>query len=158
QDFTLSAQDQAKTIKSVTFQQAGGSKLDVFALSGVSLPAAVTGFANSVNVTANSTIEVPTIATSLGAVSVKAGATLTVTGKFPLTIGGSTVTPPTTIPGAATQFSVTTSVTSTPIGKAVTFTVSALDAAGALAANYAGTVKFSSSDTAATLPANVKLT
>src|SRR5207248_415776 len=76
QDFSLPAADQAKLIKSVSFQQASGSRLNVFALSGVSLPAAVTGFANAVNVTANSTINVPTIATSLGAVSVKAGATL----------------------------------------------------------------------------------
>src|SRR5205085_12636960 len=91
QDFTLPAADQAKTIKSVTFQQASGSRLNVFALSGVSLPAAVTGFANAVNVTANSTINVPTIATSLCAVRVQDGATLTVTGTFPLTIGGSTV-------------------------------------------------------------------
>src|SRR5207253_25956 len=59
--------------------------------------------------------------------------------------------------GAATHLSVTPSVTTAPTNTPVTFTVSALDANNFVAAGYSGTVKFSSSDTAATLPANATL-
>ena len=59
---------------------------------------------------------------------------------------------------AATHFSVTTaSATATP-GTPISFTVTALDASNATATGYAGTVHFTSSDTAAALPANSTLT
>jgi len=58
--------------------------------------------------------------------------------------------------GSATEFSVS-GPTIDGAGLAFTITVTARDAAGALAANYAGTVHFASSDPRASLPANSAL-
>lgn len=58
---------------------------------------------------------------------------------------------------AATQFSAS-GPTISGAGIAFTFTVTALDAAGGLATGYSGTVHFTSSDPAAVLPPNSKLT
>jgi autotransporter-associated beta strand protein len=60
-------------------------------------------------------------------------------------------------PGAATHFSITPSVTKANAGDVVTFTVAALDANNIISGSYAGTVKFTSSDAAAILPANATL-
>jgi len=59
--------------------------------------------------------------------------------------------------GAATHFSIT-APSSASAGTAFNFTVTALDASNNTSAGYAGTVQFTSSDTAAVLPANAKLT
>jgi autotransporter-associated beta strand protein len=60
-------------------------------------------------------------------------------------------------PGAVTHLSVTPSVTKANAGDVVTFTVAALDANNIINGSYAGTVKFTSSDAAAILPANATL-
>ena len=59
-------------------------------------------------------------------------------------------------PGAPTALSVSAPSTAT-FGKAVNFTVTAVDAEGNTVTSYAGTVDFSSSDTKAVLPAASKL-
>lgn len=58
----------------------------------------------------------------------------------------------------ATQLAVSVSAANTTAGTAVSVTVRAVDASGALVTTYAGTVHFTSSDTQATLPADSKLT
>ena len=60
-------------------------------------------------------------------------------------------------PAAATHFVVSAPAAATA-GSAVTFTVTALDAYNNIAAGYAGTVRFTSTDPAAVLPANTTLT
>ena len=86
QDFTLPAADQAKTLTGITFQgnnaASGGPILNIWAISGVAIFDSPV-FANNVNVTANSTIDVPTVASTMGALSVKPCASLSITGKFP---------------------------------------------------------------------------
>ncbi len=62
-------------------------------------------------------------------------------------------------PGSATHFAVAvTSSTTITAGGTVNFSVTALDAYGNTATGYAGTVKFTSTDTQAALPANSTLT
>ena len=69
-----------------------------------------------------------------------------------------TATTSTTVTGAvATHLSVTAPGTAT-LGTAFNMTVTALDATNAVVTSYAGTVHFTSSDTAAVLPANSTLT
>ncbi|HUJ12239.1 MAG TPA: autotransporter-associated beta strand repeat-containing protein [Thermoanaerobaculia bacterium] len=59
--------------------------------------------------------------------------------------------------GAATRFTVTAPA-STTAGSAFNFTVTALDGSNNVATGYSGTVHFTSTDGAATLPANTTLT
>jgi len=59
--------------------------------------------------------------------------------------------------GLATHFSVTAPA-NTPAGSPISVTVTALDQYGDTVTNYAGTVHFTSTDAAATLPANSTLT
>jgi autotransporter-associated beta strand protein len=158
QDFTLSAADQAKTLKSVTFAQTSGSVLDIFALSGKSLPAAVANYPNPINVTASSTLDNPTKPAATGPVTFQAGATLKVTGNQPVTLGSTTITGPATLPGAAKTIAVVPSATTAQPGTPGTFTVTAVDANGFLALNYTGKVHFTSSDATAVLPADATLT
>src|SRR5262249_45459022 len=80
------------------------------------------------------------------------------TGNFPLTIGGQTLTPPTTIPGATTHFSVTTTPTTSPAGRPNTFNVTAPAAATAETTHKGGTGRVSSREPATTPPAKVPLT
>ncbi len=61
-------------------------------------------------------------------------------------------------PGAAATFTVNGYPSPTTAGASHTFTVTALDQFGNTATGYSGTVHFTSSDGAATLPANVTLT
>ena len=61
-----------------------------------------------------------------------------------------------TVPPVATHFSVTPPAAAV-VGKAFSFTINALDASNNPVTAYAGTVHFSSSDAAATLPANAAL-
>ena len=61
------------------------------------------------------------------------------------------------IVGPATHFVISGTPTSVSAGSSVTFTVTAEDASNNIASGYAGTVAFSSSDTAATLPGNSTL-
>jgi fibronectin type 3 domain-containing protein len=67
------------------------------------------------------------------------------------------VSPTPVLPGPATSFSVSAPNTAVP-GSAVSVTVKALDAFGNTATGYAGTVKISSTDAAATLPPSSALT
>ena len=67
--------------------------------------------------------------------------------------GGGSATPPV----VTTQLVVSVSAANVTTGFTVNVTVRALDASGALAANYAGTVHFTSSDTQATLPTDSNL-
>ncbi|MDR3706807.1 MAG: SBBP repeat-containing protein [Capsulimonadaceae bacterium] len=110
-----------------------------------------------------------------GAASLPANATLTNgTGTFSATlktVGSRTITatdtatssitgtsgPITVNPGAATHFTVSAPGTATA-GTALSFTVTALDAFGNTATGYGGTVHFTSTDGAASLPANATLT
>ena len=73
-----------------------------------------------------------------------------------VTTGGTTVTGSSFTVGAgpATHFSVTGFPNPTPAGTAGNFTVTALDSQGSKSTSYTGTVKFTSSDSAATLPTN----
>jgi len=57
-----------------------------------------------------------------------------------------------------THFSVTSTTTTSTAGTSFNFSVSALDAANNVFTSYPGTVKFTSSDAQATLPANATLT
>ena len=59
--------------------------------------------------------------------------------------------------GPATHFVVSGTPTSVTAGGSVTFTVTAEDVNNNVASGYTGTVAFSSSDTAATLPGNTTL-
>jgi uncharacterized protein (TIGR03437 family) len=68
------------------------------------------------------------------------------------------VTFPVAVPGSATTLVVTPSASTVPVGTATTFTVTALDYTGAPATTYTGTVAIKSSDSAATLPANMTFT
>lgn len=61
-------------------------------------------------------------------------------------------------PVVATQLGVSVSAANATAGTAVNVTVRAVDASGALATTYAGTVHFTSRDAQATLPADSKLT
>jgi hypothetical protein len=61
-------------------------------------------------------------------------------------------------PAAAARLSITALPASVTSGKAYTFTVTALDAYGNTASGYRGTVKFTSSDKKATVPANYTFT
>jgi hypothetical protein len=70
------------------------------------------------------------------------------TQSYTITVGG----------GPATHFAVTAASGNVTAGGTVNFTVTALDANGNTANGYAGTVKFTSSDTNAALPANSTLT
>ena len=63
----------------------------------------------------------------------------------------------TIIPAAASKFSVSGIPPSVIAGIAETFTVTAQDAFGNVATGYSGTIRFSSSDSEATLPANATL-
>jgi uncharacterized protein (TIGR03437 family) len=67
------------------------------------------------------------------------------------------VTFPVSVPGLATTLVVTPSASSVAVGSALTYTVTALDYTGAPATSYTGTVVITSSDSAATLPANFAL-
>lgn len=67
------------------------------------------------------------------------------------------VTFPVSVPGLATTLVVTPSAASVAVGNALTYTVTALDYTGAPATSYTGTVVITSSDSAATLPANFAL-
>jgi uncharacterized protein (TIGR03437 family) len=67
------------------------------------------------------------------------------------------VTFPVSVPGLATTLVVQPSATSVNVGNALTYTVTALDYTGAPATSYTGTVAITSSDSAATLPANQTL-
>ena len=67
--------------------------------------------------------------------------------------GGGAAAPPV----VATQLAVSVLAANVTTGMNVNVTVRALDASGALASTYAGTVHFSSSDAQATLPADSKL-
>ena len=67
--------------------------------------------------------------------------------------GGGAAAPPV----VARQLAVSVLAANVTTGMNVNVTVRALDASGALASNYAGTVHFSSSDAQATLPADSKL-
>jgi uncharacterized protein (TIGR03437 family) len=67
------------------------------------------------------------------------------------------VTFPVAVPGLATTLVVTPSATTVASGTALNFTVTALDYTGAPATSYTGTVAITSSDSAATLPANLAL-
>jgi len=67
--------------------------------------------------------------------------------------GGGAAAPPV----VATQLAVSVFAANVTTGMNVNVTVRALDASGALATNYAGTVHFTSSDAQATLPADSKL-
>ena len=60
-------------------------------------------------------------------------------------------------PGLASKLSINAPASVTP-GVAFTFTVTALDAYGNVATGYIGTVQFSSSDAAASLPVNYTFT
>jgi hypothetical protein len=62
----------------------------------------------------------------------------------------------TIVPPAATHFAVSGPASATQ-GVSFNFTVTALDASNNSTSNYAGTVRFTSSDSAATLPANAAL-
>jgi hypothetical protein len=61
-------------------------------------------------------------------------------------------------PAAASQFILSGLPSTTTVGVAQTVTVTAEDPYGNVATGYAGTVQFTSSDTAASLPANYKFT
>src|SRR5262249_54754105 len=74
--------------------------------------------------------------------------TITVTNPF-MTSASQTVT----VTGAAAHHFTVTAPAATVAGAPVSFTVTALDAYGNLAAGYTGTVRFSSSDMQADLPA-----
>jgi uncharacterized protein (TIGR03437 family) len=78
-------------------------------------------------------------------------ATDTVTGAITGTSGAITVNP-----GAATRFTVVAPA-STPALSAISITVTAFDAFNNVAAGYAGTVRFTSTDALAVLPANSTL-
>ena len=69
--------------------------------------------------------------------------------------GGGAATPPAVV---ATQLAVSVSAANATVGTALSVTVRAVDASGALVTTYAGTVHFTSSDTQATLPADSTLT
>ncbi len=82
-DFALSPADQARTLTSITFNatNAAGAGLAVFAVSGQdAAPAASQTYANTINVTANSAIDIQsTSSATVGPLSIGA-ATLSVTG------------------------------------------------------------------------------
>jgi uncharacterized protein (TIGR03437 family) len=67
------------------------------------------------------------------------------------------VTFPVSVPGLATTLVVTPSASSVAVGNTLNYTVTALDYTGAPATSYTGTVVITSSDSAATLPANFAL-
>jgi hypothetical protein len=68
------------------------------------------------------------------------------------------VTFPVAVPGSATTLVVTPPAYSVPAGTAQNFTVTAVDYTGAPATTYTGTVAITSTDSAATLPANMTFT
>jgi hypothetical protein len=80
---------------------------------------------------------------------------LTLAGTFLLHACGGGPPPP---PPVATHFSVSSSAASATAGASFSFTVSALDASGALVSSYSGTVHFTSSDAQAVLPKDSMLT
>jgi uncharacterized protein (TIGR03437 family) len=67
------------------------------------------------------------------------------------------VTFPVSVPGLAATLVVTPDATTVAPGAAHNYTVTALDASGAPATSYTGTVAITSSDSAATLPSNMAL-
>src|SRR5215469_7813668 len=67
------------------------------------------------------------------------------------------VTFPVSVPGLGTTLVVTPDATTVAAGAAHNYTVTALDSTGAPATSYTGTVAITSSDSAATLPANMAL-
>jgi hypothetical protein len=101
------------------------------------------------------------------ATSIQSGGTATATftaggvagtGHVDATVDSATVTANITInPGPATHFTVSTPASATA-GSAFSFTVTALDANNNVASGYSGTVHFTSTDGAATLPADSTLT
>lgn len=96
------------------------------------------------------------VRTFAGAVLRTAGArTITATDTVTAAITG-TSSSITVTPGAATHFSVAAPASATS-GTAFNFTVTALDAANNTATGYAGTAHFTSTDGAATLPADATL-
>jgi hypothetical protein len=84
-------------------------------------------------------------------------ASLTATDIVTASITG-TQSPIAVVTGGAVSFSVSGFPTPQTAGVSGSFTVKALDGFGNVATNYAGTVRFSSNDTQATLPANATLT
>ena len=76
-----------------------------------------------------------------------------VTGSIQGGEGGITVNP-----GPVSQFAVSAPTTTQPAGYAISLTVAAEDAAGNIIANYTGTVHFTSTDSAAQLPADYTFT
>ena len=104
-DFTVPAADQSKAVASVTFQIASGNGMMLFGLAGnVAAAAPNNAYANALNVTANSTIDLqPAGSTSpvggaiVGPLSV-GGAILSITGAS----GASLTTGAVTISGSAT--------------------------------------------------------
>ena len=83
--------------------------------------------------------------------------TLTATDQVTASINGAQ-TGITVTPAAATHFAITGFPASTPSGAPQTFTVTALDGSNNTATGYTGTVSFTSSDSAATLPGNFTFT
>jgi hypothetical protein len=82
--------------------------------------------------------------------------TITATDTSDATITGTSASILVALP--ATHFLVTAELSSVTAGTMFTFTVTALDATESIAAGYSGTVHFTSTDGAATLPANATLT
>jgi autotransporter-associated beta strand protein len=107
-DLALSAADQGKLLKSITFNNtaAGGPNpvLNVFGVSGFLNQSPVQSYPNNVLVTASSTIDVENGAAALGALSIN-GSTLNVTtsgGATSLTLGATTLTGSSPAPTFAT--------------------------------------------------------
>ena len=92
-DLTLSAGDQAKTLESITLEPTGGA-LMFFALSGIGVGVPSQNYGNTVNVTADSIINVPNLSSvTLGSLNIGANQ-LAVTGAAGtiLTMGSATLT------------------------------------------------------------------
>lgn len=129
-----------------TVAASGGVGALTYSLSSGSLPAGLT-----LNTTSGAITGTPTTA---------GAATFTVQAAdaFGDTPGAQSYTI-TVNPGAATHFAVAaTSSTTITAGGTVNFSVTALDANGNTATGYSGTVKFTSTDSQAALPANATLT
>ena len=103
---------------------------------------------------ANSTL---TNGTGTFSATLKTAGTQTITGTDTVAASITGSIPITVTPAAATHFTVSTPATTTE-GSAFNFTVTALDPFNNVATGYAGTVRFTSSDPNATLPANSTLT
>ena len=123
-----------------------------------------TGFPTSTITRTGGTLPAGVTLTNNGDGTATLAGTATAAGDYPITLKasngvGSDATQSFTLtvsPGAATQFAITAPA-STPAGAAFGFSVTARDASGNTATGYAGTVQFTSSDPAATLPANATL-